>query len=58
MVQERELTLTLAAKGEGKARTGYLGAGVAGGEWPAEMLREVRYGPVAAVAKRSPEPGR
>lgn len=49
--RERELTLTLAAKGEGKARTGYLGAGVAGGEWPADMLREVRYGPVAAVGE-------
>ena len=49
--QSRELKLTLAAKGEGKARTGYLGAGVSGGQWPAEMLREVRYGPVAAVGE-------
>src|SRR5690606_8647744 len=30
-----ELSLTLAARGEGEARTGYLGAGVEGGEWPA-----------------------
>lgn len=49
--QERELALTLAAKGEGKARSGYLGAGVAGGQWPSEMLREVRYGPLAAVGE-------
>lgn len=49
--QREELALTLAAKGEGKARTGYLGAGVAGGQWPPEMLREVSYGPVAAVGQ-------
>ncbi|WP_447747002.1 RIP metalloprotease RseP [Pseudomonas nicosulfuronedens] len=49
--QHEELGLTLAAKGEGKARTGYLGAGVTGGQWPAEMLREVSYGPVAAVGQ-------
>ncbi|MCP8463536.1 RIP metalloprotease RseP [Pseudomonas sp. ZM23] len=49
--QRQEVALTLAAKGEGKARTGYLGAGVAGGQWPAEMLREVSYGPVAAVGQ-------
>ncbi|MBB4866442.1 regulator of sigma E protease [Pseudomonas nitritireducens] len=49
--QREELSLTLAAKGEGKARAGYLGAGVAGGQWPAEMLREVSYGPVAAVGQ-------
>ena len=49
--RKQELALTLAAKGEGKARTGYLGAGVAGGQWPPEMLREVSYGPVAAVGQ-------
>lgn len=49
--QREALALTLAAKGEGKARTGYLGAGVAGGQWPPEMLREVSYGPVAAVGQ-------
>ncbi|MBO3276634.1 RIP metalloprotease RseP [Pseudomonas schmalbachii] len=48
---ERQIILTLAVKGEGKERTGYLGAGVAGGEWPAEMLREVSYGPVAAIGQ-------
>jgi regulator of sigma E protease len=46
-----ELSLTLAARGEGEARTGYLGAGVEGGAWPAEMLREVSYGPLAAVGE-------
>lgn len=49
--QREEFALTLAAKGEGKTRTGYLGAGVAGGQWPPEMLREVSYGPVAAVGQ-------
>ncbi|MBD8493587.1 sigma E protease regulator RseP [Pseudomonas syringae] len=43
--------LTLAARGEGEAATGYLGAGVKGGQWPAEMLREVSYGPLEAVAE-------
>ncbi|OWP50577.1 sigma E protease regulator RseP [Pseudomonas nitroreducens] len=49
--QREEFALTLAAKGEGKTRAGYLGAGVAGGQWPPEMLREVSYGPVAAVGQ-------
>nr|WP_294979254.1 RIP metalloprotease RseP [uncultured Pseudomonas sp.] len=49
--QRQDVALTLAAKGEGKARTGYLGAGVAGGQWPAEMLREISYGPVDAVGQ-------
>lgn len=43
--------LTLAARGEGAARAGYLGAGVAGGEWPVEMLRDVRHGPLDAVGE-------
>ena len=46
-----ELSLTLAARGEGEARSGYLGAGVSGGEWPAEMLREISYGPLGAVGE-------
>ncbi len=49
--RNQELALTLAASGEGKARSGYLGAGVAGGQWPAEMLREVSYGPLEAVGQ-------
>ena len=46
-----DVPLTLAARGEGEARSGYLGAGVAGGEWPPEMLREVSYGPLEAIAE-------
>ena len=46
-----DVPVTLVARGEGKAATGYLGAGVKGVDWPAEMLREVSYGPVAAVAE-------
>ena len=46
-----ELSLTLAARGEEGARSGYLGAGVEGGEWPAQMLREVSYGPLEAVGE-------
>jgi regulator of sigma E protease len=46
-----DLPLTLAERGEGDKRRGYLGAGVAGGEWPAEMLRNVSYGPVEAVGE-------
>ncbi|MGB4073197.1 sigma E protease regulator RseP [Pseudomonas sp.] len=49
--QQRDVALTLAARGDDKAQSGYLGAGVAGGEWPAEMLREVRFGPVDAVVE-------
>lgn len=43
--------VTLAAHGEGKAATGYMGAGVKPVDWPSDMLREVSYGPVAAVAE-------
>ena len=46
-----EIPLTLAARGEGEAAAGYLGAGVTGIDWPPEMLREVSYGPLAAVAE-------
>lgn len=46
-----DVPVTLAHKGEGKALGGYLGAGVKGGEWPAEMLREVSYGPLDAVGE-------
>ena len=49
--QRINVPLTLAARGEGDARRGYLGAGVEGGEWPAEMLREVRFGPLDAVVE-------
>ncbi|CAM3069277.1 RIP metalloprotease RseP [Pseudomonas floridensis] len=46
-----DMPVTLAAKGEGKAAAGYLGAGVKGVDWPAEMVREVSYGPFAAMAE-------
>lgn len=46
-----ELPLTLAERGEGEARRGYLGAGVAAGEWPEEMLRNVSFGPFEAVGE-------
>ncbi|MGE8498440.1 MAG: sigma E protease regulator RseP [Pseudomonas sp.] len=46
-----DASIVLAARGEGGARSGYLGAGVKGAEWPAEMLREVSYGPLEAVAE-------
>ena len=49
--QRLDVSLTLATRGEGEVRRGYLGAGVEGGEWPAEMLREVSFGPLEAVAE-------
>ncbi|MCG4454000.1 sigma E protease regulator RseP [Pseudomonas sp. MMS21-TM103] len=49
--REMQVAVTLAARGEDGARRGYLGAGVEGVEWPAEMLREVSFGPFEAVAE-------
>ncbi|MDP2244615.1 RIP metalloprotease RseP [Pseudomonas sp.] len=46
-----QVAVNLAARGEGEARSGYLGAGVEGVEWPAEMLREVSFGPLEAVVE-------
>ncbi|MDH0747533.1 sigma E protease regulator RseP [Pseudomonas sp. GD03842] len=46
-----DIPVTLSVRGEGKAATGYLGAGVKAVDWPPEMLREVSYGPVAAIAE-------
>ncbi|QGZ32020.1 RIP metalloprotease RseP [Stutzerimonas stutzeri] len=45
------LPLTLAERGEADSRRGYLGAGVAPGEWPAEMLRNVSHGPFEAIGE-------
>ena len=45
-----EVPVTLARRGEGQG-SGYLGAGVKGAEWPADMVREVSYGPMDAVAQ-------
>jgi len=49
--RQLDVSVLLAARGEGEARSGYLGAGVQGVEWPAEMLREVSYGPLEAIAE-------
>ena len=46
-----DVPLTLAERGEADSRRGYLGAGVAGGEWPPEMLRQVSFGPLEAVGE-------
>ncbi len=46
-----DLPVELAERGEGNERRGYLGAGVSGGEWPAEMLRNVSFGPFEAVGE-------
>ncbi|MDO8711617.1 MULTISPECIES: sigma E protease regulator RseP [Pseudomonas] len=46
-----DVPVTLAARGESKAPTGYLGAGVKAVDWPPEMIREVSYGPVAAIGE-------
>ncbi|GLK87943.1 sigma E protease regulator RseP [Pseudomonas turukhanskensis] len=46
-----ELPITLAAKGNDKAQAGYLGAGPQVGEWPADMLREVSFGPLESVSE-------
>ncbi|TFH88354.1 sigma E protease regulator RseP [Billgrantia azerbaijanica] len=47
-----ELTLTPGVRDvEGGPTIGYVGAGVAPVEWPAEYRREIRYGPVAAVGQ-------
>ena len=44
-----QVEVPLAAKGEGDQRAGYLGAGVTAPQWPADMLREVRFGPKSAI---------
>ncbi|WP_457969574.1 RIP metalloprotease RseP [Pseudomonas sp. R4-84] len=46
-----DVPVTLAARGEAKAPTGYLGAGVKAVDWPPEMVREVSFGPVAAIGE-------
>ncbi len=47
--QTTKLDVVLAAQGSEAQKRGYLGMGVTGGEWPAEMLRDVRFGPLDAV---------
>lgn len=46
-----DVPVTLAVRGEAKAAGGYLGAGVKGVEWPPSMVREVSYGPLAAIGE-------
>ncbi|MXS20467.1 MULTISPECIES: RIP metalloprotease RseP [Pseudomonas] len=49
--QRRDLSLRLGARRVDSTDAGYLGAGVAPVKWPAEMVREISYGPVAAVGE-------
>jgi regulator of sigma E protease len=49
--QLEQVELRLAVRGEGQERSGYLGAGVTSPQWPANMLREVDYGPIDAVGQ-------
>lgn len=49
--QRLDVPVTLASRGEGESASGYLGAGVASAQWPANMLREVSYGPLEAVGE-------
>ena len=46
-----DVPVTLAARGEGKTASGYLGAGVKAVDWPSAMIREVSYGPLAAIGE-------
>ncbi|WP_408599889.1 MULTISPECIES: RIP metalloprotease RseP [Pseudomonas] len=46
-----DVPVMLAARGEKKAPSGYLGAGVKAVDWPPEMIREVSFGPLAAVGE-------
>ncbi|NWA03115.1 sigma E protease regulator RseP [Pseudomonas gingeri] len=46
-----DVPLTLASRGDGKSATGYLGAGVRAVDWPPEMVREVSFGPLAAIGE-------
>ncbi|WPN75857.1 sigma E protease regulator RseP [Pseudomonas germanica] len=46
-----DVPVTLAARGESKSPSGYLGVGVKAVDWPPEMIREVSYGPLAAIGE-------
>ncbi|OCW26538.1 sigma E protease regulator RseP [Pseudomonas sp. S3E12] len=46
-----DVPVTLAVRGEAKAVGGYLGAGVKSPEWPPSMVREVSFGPLAAIGE-------
>lgn len=47
--QLSDVKVMLTAQGDSAQKLGYLGVGVAGGEWPADMLRDIRFGPLDAV---------
>lgn len=47
--QVSDIPVRLTAQGEGAQQRGYLGMGVNGGQWPEDMLRDVRFGPLDAV---------
>jgi len=46
-----DVPVALAVRGEAKAAGGYLGAGVKSPEWPPSMMREVSFGPLAAIGE-------
>lgn len=46
-----DVPMTLSVRGEAKAAGGYLGAGVKGVDWPPSMVREVSFGPLAAIGE-------
>ncbi|OAJ46244.1 sigma E protease regulator RseP [Pseudomonas marginalis] len=46
-----DFPVTLSVRGEAKAAGGYLGAGVKGVDWPPSMVREISFGPLAAIGE-------
>ncbi len=46
-----DVPVTLSVRGEAKAAGGYLGAGVKSPDWPPSMVREVSFGPLAAIGE-------
>ncbi|SED65096.1 RIP metalloprotease RseP [Pseudomonas anguilliseptica] len=48
---ERQVALSIPSDPAVVRKKGYLGAVVSSGEWPPEMLREVSYGPLEAIAE-------
>lgn len=46
-----DVPVTLATRDKAKVASGYLGAGVKAVDWPSAMIREVSFGPVAAIGE-------
>ncbi|APC15704.1 RIP metalloprotease RseP [Pseudomonas frederiksbergensis] len=46
-----DVPVTLATRDKAKVASGYLGAGVKAVDWPPSMIREVSFGPVAAIGE-------